>query len=437
MSDSKTLRAALETEVKTLNELVTEMSDPNSTAVVVEGNNVRVDEKAYAAVKDSRSKIAQLRDMLGADSDVKDARSFLAPQDTTSRFSSEKAEYKSVADMLLGSEEFKDMLDNRLPGMRNDVNLDMADIISHKDVYSAMASYTPTYNIASRVQQLPMIPAPSSKPRVRDLFPQASTTSNLLEYWRSNGLTTVTPAGRPAKRGNAQVVAERDGAGAGANFALKPKSDITFEHASDPIRTIAHWIPAHRNALADAPQLRSIIDNQLLYGLAEEEDWQLLRGDGAGENLLGLLNRDGIQEYVPAAAEWKSDSLRRAQTLSELAGTPSTGYILHPLDWEDIELQRGDTNDHYAITTNISVGFQTRVWRLPVVTSTVIGEGTFLSAAFGQACQVYDREQANIRVAEQHADFFVRNAVVILAEERLGLTVQNPAAVVVGQFLTA
>jgi HK97 family phage major capsid protein len=57
-----------------------------------------------------------------------------------------------------------------------------------------------------------------------------------------------------------------------------------------------------------------------------------------------------------------------------------------------------------------------------------------LAAAFGQACQVYDREQANIRVAEQHADFFVRNAVVILAEERLGLTVQYPEAVIQGTY---
>lgn len=424
MSDLKTLRAALDTEVKALNALVADMADPSKNVVVVEGDTTRVDEKAYNAVLEHKSKIKQFRELLGAEGDIKDARKFLdAPADTAARFGGAK-EYKSIASMLLDSPEFKDMIDNNRASMANDVHLDMADIISHKDVYSAMASYTPTYNIASNVQQLPMVPAPNQRQRVRDLFPSASTTANLLEYWRSSGLTTNNG------KGNAAPVAERSG---GA-FALKPQSDIAFTHASDPVRTIAHWIPAHRNTLADAPQLRSIIDNQLLYGLALEEDNQLLNGDGTGENILGLLNRPGIQTYTAPTNELKADSLRRAQTLAELALFPATGYVLHPNDWEDIEIQKASGDGQYMIVNNIAVGAQTRVWRLPVVSSPKIAEGTFLAAAFGQACQIYDREQANIRVAEQHADFFVRNAVVILAEERVGLVVQNPSAVIKGAF---
>jgi HK97 family phage major capsid protein len=426
MSDKKTLRAALETEVKSLNELIAEFSKPDSTAVTVQGDTVTIDEKAYAAVTEHKGNIAKLNTLLGLEGDVKSARDFLdAPTDTASRFSPVEGEYKSIADRLIESEEYKDMVENNRPGMRQDVKLDVADIISYKDVYSAMASYTPTYNIATRVQKLPTVPAFAHRQRVRDLFPQARTSSNLLEYWRNDGLDN-------GGKGNAATVAERTADN--TNFAAKPKSNLNFSSASDKICTIAHWIPAHRNTLADAPQLRSLIDNSLLYGLAEEEDWQLLNGDGVGENLLGLLRRPGIQSYVAPGGEWKSDSLRRAQTLNELAGFPSTGYVLHPLDWEDIEIQKGSTNDHYAITTNIAIGAQTRVWRLPVVSTPVINEGTFLSAAFGQACQVYDRELANIRVAEQHSDFFVRNAVVILAEERVGLVVQNPSAIVEGTF---
>jgi HK97 family phage major capsid protein len=61
-------------------------------------------------------------------------------------------------------------------------------------------------------------------------------------------------------------------------------------------------------------------------------------------------------------------------------------------------------------------------------------EGTFVTGAFGLGVQLYDREQANIRIAEQHADFFVRNAVAILAEERLAMAVKRPESVVVGTF---
>ena len=74
---------------------------------------------------------------------------------------------------------------------------------------------------------------------------------------------------------------------------------------------------------------------------------------------------------------------------------------------------------HYVLVTNVAVGARRRSgvfrsWRLGGH-----DEGQFLIGAFGLGAQLYDRQQASIRVAEQHADFFVRNAVVILAEERL------------------
>jgi HK97 family phage major capsid protein len=80
------------------------------------------------------------------------------------------------------------------------------------------------------------------------------------------------------------------------------------------------------------------------------------------------------------------------------------------------------------------VGLETRVWRQPVVDTPAIPEGTALTGAFGTGAQLYDRQMANIRIAEQHADFFVRNAVVILCEERIALAVKRPEAFVKGTF---
>ena len=53
-----------------------------------------------------------------------------------------------------------------------------------------------------------------------------------------------------------------------------------------------------------------------------------------------------------------------------------------------------------------------------------------LIGAFGTGAQLYDREKANIRIAEQHEDFFTRNAIVILAEQRMALAVKRPEAFV-------
>jgi HK97 family phage major capsid protein len=80
------------------------------------------------------------------------------------------------------------------------------------------------------------------------------------------------------------------------------------------------------------------------------------------------------------------------------------------------------------------MGGEPKVWRMPVVDTPAITEGTALVGAFGTGAQLYDREDASIRISEQHSDFFVRNAIVILAEQRLALAVKRPEAFVKVDF---
>lgn len=288
--------------------------------------------------------------------------------------------------------------------------------LEQKDVFTTSIAPSTTRGFGT-MQRDPLIPMPQRTNRVRELFPAQPTTANLIDYFRVTGFTN-----------NASPVAER----AGGAFALKPQSTLTFAPAQAPVRTIAHWEAAHRNALADEPQLQSIINNELLYGLRLQEDYQILSGTGTSEDLLGVLNTSGIQLYSQTSGpgtDNKADALRRAATKVMLAYYEATGIVLHPNDWEDIELSK-DGNDRYLFMMNVAVGMQQTLWRMRVVDTPAIAEGTSLVGAFGLGAQLYDREQANIRIAEQHADFFVRNAVVVLAEERLALAVKRPEAFV-------
>ncbi|HEX5780472.1 MAG TPA: phage major capsid protein, partial [Solirubrobacteraceae bacterium] len=232
--------------------------------------------------------------------------------------------------------------------------------------------------------------------------------------------------------------AAADGVAAGnVVFGLKSQSTLTFTLAAAPVRTIAHFEVAHRNVLADEPQLRATIDNELMYGLRLAEDAQLINGDGTGENLLGILNTPGIQAYTqgtaPNTTETKVDAMRRAATRVILAYYEATGFVIHPYDWEDVELTK-DSTGQYVLVTNVAIGAEQRVWRQPVVDTPAMPEGTFVTGAWGLGAQLYDREQGNIRIAEQHADFFIRNAVAILAEERLAFAVKRPESFVKGTF---
>jgi HK97 family phage major capsid protein len=181
--------------------------------------------------------------------------------------------------------------------------------------------------------------------------------------------------------------------------------------------------------------LRSIIDNELLYGLRLTEDTQILSGSGTGEDLAGILNNSSVQTYswssgaTTPVADTKADAVRRAATLAYLAYYEPTGIIVNPNDWEDIELTK-NSQGTYLLAISVAGGAESRIWRIPVIDTPAIASGTALIGAFGTGAQLYDREAASIRISEQHSDFFVRNAVVVLAEERLALAVKRPESFV-------
>jgi HK97 family phage major capsid protein len=346
---------------------------------------------------------------------------------------------KSLGSLFIDSDEFKSLQGGKAgANMPSPFALNTADLtgtFGRKDVYSALPDGTP--GSFGTIDRDPIVIPPTRSRRVRDLFPSRTTTAAVIEYFRMLGFTTPIPGTDPIERygdenNAASSVAERNIGN--TNFGLKPQSAMQFEGHQAPIRTLAHWEAAHRNVLADEPQLRSIIDNELLYGLRLQEDQQILNGDGLGENLLGVLNTTGVQSYTHQAPgdlteDNKGDAIRRAATLAFLSYYEPTGVVLHPNDWEDIELTK-NAQGSYLMAVSMQLGAEARIWRMPVIDTPAIAEGTALVGAFGTGAQLYDREQATIRISEQHADFFIRNAIVVLAEERLALAVKRPESFV-------
>lgn len=335
----------------------------------------------------------------------------------------EVARHRSIGDAFLNSAEFK-----ALQGGRAGATMHapfQAKSLQQKDVYSGLPTGDPS--AFGNIERDGIVPIAQRRSRVRDLFPARTTSAAVIEYFRQTGFTN-----------NASVVPEYSG----SNFGIKPQSTMTFVGEQAPVRTIAHWEAAHRNVLADEPQLRSIIDNELLYGLRLTEDAEILSGDGTGEHLLGILENTGIQTYDWSSGantpvvDTKADALRRAATLAYLAYYEPTGIIVHPSDWEDIELTK-NTQGTYLLAMSVAGGAEARVWRIPVIDTPAIAEGTALVGAFGTGAQLYDREAASIRISEQHSDFFVRNAIVVLAEERLALAVKRPESFVKVSFDSA
>ncbi|MED5546121.1 MAG: phage major capsid protein [Pseudomonadota bacterium] len=260
-------------------------------------------------------------------------------------------------------------------------------------------------------------PAPVMQPQrrmtIRALLAPGSTASNAIEYDKETGFTN-----------NAAPVAEG---------AAKPQSEIQFEDASAPVRTIAHWMRASVQVLADAPALRSIIDQRLRYGLAYAEEQQLLNGDGTGQNLTGLMAEAAAFSAAFTIADATAiDTLRLGALQVALAEYGATGFVLNPIDWARIELTK-DSEGRYIIG-NPAGSLSPTLWGLPVVPTQAMTVDTFLTGAFNMGAQIFDRQDATVEVSTEDGDNFRTNKVTIRAEERLALAIYRPEAFVTGDL---
>lgn len=248
---------------------------------------------------------------------------------------------------------------------------------------------------------------------MRDIIRVLRTDSDLVEFVRQ---TARTNAAAPV----AEATASSGSSG------VKPESSMTFEVVQTPVKTIANWIPVTRQAVADVPQMRDLIDTELRDNLAEELDEQIVAGDGTGQNFTGLLNTSGTQSQA-----WDTDILtttRKARTLVRTVGrrTPSA-YVLHPTDWQTIDLLQ-DNEARYFFGGPMVLGTP-RLWGLPVVENEAMTQGTGMVGDFRRAA-LWDRQDTQILVSDSHSDFFIRNLLAILAELRAAFGVLQPTAFV-------
>lgn len=267
---------------------------------------------------------------------------------------------------------------------------------------------------------------------IRDLLTSIPTNSNAVEVMREN---VFTNSAAPQQPGTASTAI-----GAG-EFQSKAESNLTYELVTVPVRTMAHWIAASRQVLSDAPMLQRLVDTKLMYGLNLLSDSQLLYGAGTNQSLTGLMVDSGVSTVGEIATGTTTANLPGAM-LNHIRSAITTcqtfeyyninGLVVNPIDWETLETAKG--SDGHYIWASVNNGGEQRLWRVPVVVSNAMAQGDFLLGDWTMGATIYDREQMDIRVSESHSDYFVKNGVAILAEERYGFGIELPKAYCKGSF---
>lgn len=310
---------------------------------------------------------------------------------------------KSIGHQVVESEKLKSFVD---AGSRGSIRIQVKDITS-----AAGSAGTLIENQRlGGVLMLPQYPR-----RIRSLLNEARTTSNMIEYVKELGFTNA-----------AAVVSEG---------VQKPESEITFEEATAPIRTIAHWIHISRQAMDDAPQIQGIIDGRLRFGLEAAEEDEILNGDGTGQHVDGLISQaTAYSAPITISGGTPVDTLRLAMLQASLALYPANGIVIHPSEWARIELQK-TTDGAYLFANPQGIAGPT-LWGLPVVATQAMSGDDFLVGAFNTAATIWDRMDTEVLISSEDRDNFVKNMLTVRAEKRLGLAVYRPEALIYGDFGT-
>lgn len=281
---------------------------------------------------------------------------------------------------------------------------------------SAVGSSTPGILVPERI---PGIVKPGVRRlRVRDLMPRLTTNNNAVEWVKEN---VFTNAASPT-----------------AETISKPESALTFTIDSATVRTLAAWIPAARQVLDDFQQLQAFVNQRLIEGLKDVEDYELVAGDGTGQHLSGLSTEAAAYDTARnVSGDTYIDKINHAASQIEDVLHEADGIILHPRDWRAIQLvkeESGGSNTGAYLLGGPAGTADPVLWGLPVATTTAVTRGTFYVGAFRRYCTIYDRMEARIDISTEHADYFIRNMVAIRAEERLTFTVGRSDSVVYGSF---
>lgn len=330
-----------------------------------------------------------------------------------------KSGQKSLGYRFTESAEYKEWIHAIAPtGFPPDgVRVGSSPAVEAKDLVTGVSATSAGAMV--RRDYAPLVDFPFQPLTVRDVVTVGRTGSDLIEFPRVTGYTS-----------NAAPVAEATTAPTSfqqAGNGRKPQSSLLLEKVTTSVKTIAHWIPVTRRALSDAPQIQTLIDNFLNIGLELELEEQMIKGDGTGENFLGLDNTPNIT--IQSFDTNMLTTTRKALTKARVIGRAQriTGFILNPFDWEALDLTQ-DNEARYYFGGPMVLG-QKRLWGQLVVESEAVFQGTGYTGDTKQAI-LWDREQATIRMSDGVEDYFVRNLVAILAELRAAFGVFRPPAIV-------
>lgn len=251
------------------------------------------------------------------------------------------------------------------------------------------------------------------------LFPQL-TIADLLGAGRTDSNQIIVPTETVATNA-AAAIAEGD---------LKPQSTIRFATVTESVKKIATSMKLSDESITDIPYLQTYIEGRMRLFVRQEEEDQILNGDGTGANLLGLRNRSGLTAAQARGTDSNFDAIfKQIRKIMLASFLMPDGIVLNPANWTAMALAKDSTGQYLGVGPFSAQAVPMRLWGLPVVETTSITAGSAFIGAFRAAAALIRRgDGVTVEMTNSNEDDFLRNLIALRAEERAALAVYRPAA---------
>jgi len=252
------------------------------------------------------------------------------------------------------------------------------------------------------IRPLPLLPPLT----VLDLITMATTDSTSVKWVREKAFTNAA----------AEVAESAEGA-----RVTKPESALELETVTFDVKTLAHWMPASKQALRDVAGVKSLIDAKLEWGLRRRLATQVIAGDGLGANLLGITDTPGIGHVDRSGTDPASlieDIYDGVVTIGDSYGEVPNVCFVSRSDYKLLRFARGEEGG--AGTGSFIFGPPTKANPIEVEDCLVLPNfdlpaGMSIMGVWREFA-VWMHEGISIALSDSHDTYFVENLVAILAE---------------------
>jgi HK97 family phage major capsid protein len=222
-------------------------------------------------------------------------------------------------------------------------------------------------------------------------------------------------------------------AGSVAEGALKPEITLNVTKLLATAVKLAGHLALSREIYDDWDAFSNYALIELQKQVIDVENTQLLSGAGTGTDMTGFYNTTGILTHDCSTdtgtnvTVWDSLEIAIAALRSGSALAEPDLLVLNPADWSAIRRVK-DAYGRFMVSADPSDDEVNQAWGIPVLVTTQnpAKQGLFLDTT--KMGRVAIREPIGMRVGFANDDF-TRNLIRWVAEERLVLTVERPAAV--------